>query len=61
MEVKIKDDDKNEIIFSDDIMDNVNFVDMIINGKEYTLSVEELHCAIMPFIIKKDRDKELNN
>lgn len=63
MEMKIKVDcDISEkpidLILTDEGMDNYNFVSIILADREYDVSVEDLYYAIMPFVIKKDRQKE---
>ena len=52
-------DEEVDIEVDNENMDNPNYVDIIIEGKGYTVSIEDLYYAIMPFfIIKMDRKEE---
>ena len=53
MEIKIKaqtEDGEEDIIFSDDQLDNTNFIEVIIGDKTYTLIIKELKATINAFL-----------
>lgn len=66
MEIKIKVDSDNsekpvDLILSNEGFDNYNFVSIVVEDKEYTVSIEELRLSILPFLANMDRQKKLNN
>ena len=54
LETKIQADnfggDTIDITFTNKELDNDNFVDMVIEGELYTISVKDLEHALLPFI-----------
>jgi hypothetical protein len=54
--------DKEEMILTDDELDNWNFVEMIVGDSGYIVSVDDLYEAILTFKRRKDErikaDKE---
>ena len=64
MEVKIKaDSDSSEnpidVFLTNDNLDNYNFVDCVVEDKEYTISVENLFRAVKVFEeIRKEKKNE---
>lgn len=56
MEIKIKADTstkETEIIFSNENLDNYNFVDLITDNEEYTLSLDDLMSVVKAFNEKR--------
>lgn len=59
MKITIKCENENEkevdLTLADEYMDNDNFVTLIIDDEmEYTVSVSDLHCAILSFYSKRE-------
>lgn len=57
MQIKLN-ENADEIVITNEHCEG-NFVDILIGDQEATVDVEELHCAVMSFIIKKDRKSNL--
>ena len=50
IEIKVDGFEKEEIMtLTDEMLDNDNFVDMIIDGREYNVSIDDLYSAIKTF------------
>ena len=59
MQIKLKtiaDDKDSDLIISDDGIDNNNFINLIIDEKEYLLDIKELKASVeLFFALKKDK------
>jgi len=49
MEIKIKTLEEEEIILTNDGLDNDNFVSLFIKDKEYIVSIDDLYSALLSF------------
>ena len=49
MEIKLKTLEEEEIILTDDSLDNDNFVSLFIKDKEYIVSIDDLYSALLSF------------
>jgi len=56
MEIKLKTLEEEEIILTDDSLDNDNFVSLFIKDKEHIISIDDLYSALSAFI----KSRELN-
>ena len=58
--IKVETEESNtEAVFSNEMLDNQNFVDLYLQDKEYTFSVDELYQAIKVFKELKGVNYEL--
>lgn len=65
MEIKIRDPfDDVAIIFSNNELNNYNFINMTIEGKEFTISFEDLEAIVnayrVYFLAQKEQEHEKN-
>lgn len=60
MKIEINDLEEKKIILSDGQLDNYNFVDVIIDDIEVTVSVTELLAAVKAFDIKRKKELDVN-
>lgn len=58
MEIKLNKTD-TEVILSNEMLDNDNFVDLIIGNVEVTVPLVELYCAVNAFLENKQQNREL--
>ena len=49
--------DKVDIVFSNEELNNPNFIDLIIEGEEYTILAEDLEIVARAFMRKKISDE----
>ena len=65
MEIKIKTLEEEEIILTNDGLDNDNFVSLFIKDKEYIVSIDDLYSALLSFRnvrkLNYERDKLYKN
>lgn len=53
--IKVEGPEKEEeMVFTDESLDNPNFVEVIVGGKEYTASVYDLYDAVRVFDDRRD-------
>jgi len=65
MEIKIKTLEEEEIILTNDGLDNDNFVSLFIKDKEHIISIDDLYSALLSFRnvrkLNYERDKLYKN
>lgn len=59
----VENDKKIPLYLNDEMMDNDNFVDLVVDNKEYSVSVDDLFYAIKAFYDKRNGrlEKEMLN
>lgn len=64
MKIEINDNEE-KLILSNEDLDNLNFVDILIGGESITVPIDELFSAVFAFnkqrILQEERERNANN